>query len=239
MRQGAAILLREIVMTEAKAKRNRVDWDAVKHDYSTGILSDRALGSKHSVSHTAIQKRAKVEGWTKDLTARIRQKAEDKVAKDEVAKEVASESAATERQVIDANAEMLANVIRGHRKDVGRLRGVVSILLEKIEAILTESDLFAQIGEMCFSPNEAGIDKVNELYQKVIALPGQTDSTKKLAETMKILIDLERKVFKLDTQDDDADESARKAGAEAGRAVASGIDAAMKELADKIAAKSE
>lgn len=218
-------------MADEKKERRVVDWAAVELDYRTGGLTDRALGAKHGVSHTAIQKRAKKEGWVKDLSARIRQQAEDKVAKESVAKEVASESAATERQVIEANAELLANVIRGHRSDVGRLRGVVSVLLDKVETILTESELFEQIGTICASPDDQGADKLNFLYRKVIELPSQTDTTKKLAETMKVLIELERKVFKLDAQPDDPEE----AGKDIGRGIAKGVQAAMDALNERMA----
>lgn len=203
-------------MAEEKKTRKPIDWAAVEKDYRAGVLTDRALGAMHGVSHAAVQKRAKRDGWSKDLTERIRQKAEDKVAKDEVAKEVAnSEAVATEKQIIDANAEMMANVIRGHRHDATRLRAVVNTLLEKVELVLSESALFAQIGEICAKPDDNGsADKVNEIYHKVIALPSQTDTTKKLAETLKLLIELERKIFKIEEAPEDPAAAAARGAAE-------------------------
>ena len=223
-------------MEKSKEKRKPVDWEAVEQDYRTGILSNRALGDKHSVSHAAIQKRAKSEGWTKDLSARIRQKAEDKVSKAEVSKEVSTESLVTERQLVDANANVVANIMIGHRSDASRLRRVVTALLEKVEAIVKESELFEQIGDLCAAPDEKGIDKINDLYRKVIELPAQTDTTKKLAETMKILIELERKIFKIESGDDPVEAAARGAAQGASQAVVSGVDAAMQALAEKVRA---
>ncbi|MFA7290909.1 MAG: hypothetical protein WC023_01550 [Rhodocyclaceae bacterium] len=205
------------MVAEKKPKKPPVDWEAVERDYCAGMKTLRQIGEENGCTHAGIKKRAARDGWTRDLQAKIQAAAEAKVTKGEVTKEVTKDDLETkvaERQVIEANAEMLAGVIRGHRKDVGRLRGVVSVLLEKVEAILTESDLFKQIGEMCAAPDENGVDKVNELYFKVISLPSQTDSTKKLAETMKILIELERKVFKLETLPDDPAEAVARGAAE-------------------------
>ena len=223
-------------MEKKPEKKKSVDWEQVEKDYRTGLLTDRALGEKHGVSHTAIQKRAKREEWVKDLTARIRQKAEEKVAKIEVAKEVAKEDLATERQLVNANADVVANIMIGHRSDASRLRRVVTALLEKVEAIVKESELFEQIGDLCAAPDEKGIDKINDLYRKVIELPAQTDTTKKLAETMKILIELERKIFKIDVGDDPIEAAARGAAQGASQAVVSGVDAAMQALAEKVRA---
>ena len=51
---------------------------------------------------------------------------------------------------------------------------------------------------MMATPDENGNDRLNELYRKVISLPSQTDTAKKLAETLKTKIELERKVFKIE-----------------------------------------
>lgn len=58
-----------------------------------------------AISHTSIQKRAKAEGWERDLGAKIKAKAESLVAEREVAKSVATETAATERVIVEAKAE--------------------------------------------------------------------------------------------------------------------------------------
>ena len=79
-----------------------VDWKAVERDYCTGNLSTRAIGSTHGVSHTAVQNRARSEGWKRpdgsppvevESDAAAQTSAEDsaEVAKVAVATEVASE----------------------------------------------------------------------------------------------------------------------------------------------------
>ena len=175
-----------------------VDWEAVEREYRAGVKTLRQIGDEYGCSHTAIKKRADAEQWGRDLSDRIKAKAAELVSRDEVSKEVSKEAKASERQIVDANAEMMANVIRSHHKSLGRLDGVIQLLFSRLEAELSGTDLFAQLGELMAAPDENGTDKLNELYRKVIGLPSHTDTAKKLAETLKTKIELERKVFKID-----------------------------------------
>lgn len=63
------------------------------------------------VRHVAIQKRAKKEGWTRDLAGKIAAKAEALVTKDAVTRLVTKNDLVTENELVDANAELQANVI--------------------------------------------------------------------------------------------------------------------------------
>ena len=77
-------------------KRN-VDWDAIERDYRAGVLSLREIGASQSVTEGAIRKRAKRDGWSRDLGARIQAKADDLVRKQLVRSEVRSESMKMDR----------------------------------------------------------------------------------------------------------------------------------------------
>lgn len=216
-----------------------IDWAAVEQDYRAGIKTLRQIAEAQGLTHGAINKRAKRDGWSRDLNAKILAKADDLVSKAAVSSAVSKAQAASERQVIEANGQALAAVIRGHREDLGRLRGVVSSLLEKVEAILAESALFRQIGALCASPDENGIDKINELYRKVIELPAQTETTKRLAETLKILIELERKVFRLDAADDPVEAAARGAAQGAALGMSAATSSILAALEEDLAAEDQ
>lgn len=199
------------------------DWTLVEKDYRAGLLSDRQIGEKYGVSHGSVQQQAKKRGWSRNLIGRSVAKAEEKLAREELATKLASETkVASEKELVDSTSDALVEVMRGHRSDASRLRRVVTALLEKVEAIVKESELFEQIGDLCAAPDEKGIDKINDLYRKVIELPAQTDTTKKLAETMKILIELERKIFKIESGDDPVEAAARGAAQGAAQGVSEG-----------------
>ena len=47
-----------------------------------------------------------------------------------------------------------------------------------------------------------GQDKLNDLYQKIISLPGRAKTMKDLGETLRVLIALERQAFGLDAPEE-------------------------------------
>lgn len=220
---------------ESTQSDDAIDWDTVERLYRAGIESLRNIGAKCGLTEGAIRKRAKRDGWVRDLAARIRARAEDLVRKAEVRKKSAQQlSLADENEVVESNAVISANVIRSQRQDVRLLREVVNALMEQIKCVVTSRELFAQVGEIC-SQGASGHDKALELYNKVIGLPNQTDTTKKLAETLKILIELERKIHKLDDGADDPLEAAARGAAEgATRGMSEFGKSALKALQDEL-----
>ncbi|CAI2464498.1 Uncharacterised protein [Serratia ficaria] len=69
------------------------DWEAIESAYRAGLMSVREIASQHGISHTAINKQAKKEGWERDLKAKIKAKADTLVSRREVSKQVSTEKA--------------------------------------------------------------------------------------------------------------------------------------------------
>jgi chaperonin cofactor prefoldin len=183
------------------------DWERIEHLYRAGLLSVREIAAGCGVSHTAIQKKAKAGAWERDLKAKIAAKADALVAKAEVATLVATETLATERGIVDSNAQIIANIRIGHRTDIARYRRLASKLLDELEDLTDNRDLFDQVGELLASPDDNGIDKLNDLYRKVIDLPSRTKTLKELGETLKNLITLERQAYDVGTEQPQDDRS--------------------------------
>ncbi|MFJ4130859.1 hypothetical protein [Pseudomonas cyclaminis] len=187
------------------------DWEAIERAYRAGVLSVREIAASCGVSHTAIQKRAKANGWERDLKAKIKAKADSLVAKREVAIQVASKSVETEREIIEVNAEVIANIRMAHRGDISRGRRLTNKLLDELEALTDEQgtikELIAQLKGADHDDGDAMSD-VLALANKMGALPTRTKTMKELAETLKTLVALERQAYDLDTKagNSDADE---------------------------------
>jgi uncharacterized membrane protein len=179
----------------AQPKKAAPDWERIEGDYRAGVLSVREIAASQGISHTAIQKRAKAEGWVRDLSKRIQDKAEALVAKREVAKSVAMETTVSDLAIIDANAEVIAGIRLAHRKDISRSRNLAMALLAELESVTGNMELFEQLGEILRAPDDKGQDKRNDLYQKAISMSGRVSNMKALSDTLKTLVGLEREAY--------------------------------------------
>ncbi|EJD6087656.1 TPA: hypothetical protein ACQFKW_001219 [Proteus mirabilis] len=176
----------------------RPDWEAIESAYRAGVMSIREIASQYEITHQAISKRAKKEGWERDLKAKVKARAENLVAKREVASLVATEKAISERQLIEANAEVIANVRMEHRGDIRRARELTNNLFDELSAECADVPALRKLGELMFSPDDNGRDKLNDIYHSIISLPERVKSAKALSETLKNLVGLERQAYGLD-----------------------------------------
>ena len=179
------------------------DWERIELDYRAGIKSLREIAENHKgTNHVAIARRAKAEGWTRDLSERIKAKAEDLVTRAAVTADVTANRAVTEKQVVEANAQDQASVRLAHRKDIQRKRAIVARLMDELEAQVGPENaaLLDELGELMRNPDDAGQDKLNDLYRKVISLPERAKTAKTLAETLRITVDMERQAFGMDVK---------------------------------------
>lgn len=179
-------------------QESAVDWERIEAEYRAGLLSVREIAASQGITHGAINKRAKRDGWERDLKAKIKAKADALVSKRQVSKLVSTERVATEKAIVEANAQVIADVRMSHRTDIARCRRLAISMLEELEAETGDPGLFAKLGELLRSEDKNGQDKRNDLYMKVISSAGRIDSLKKLVETEKTLIGLEREAFSID-----------------------------------------
>lgn len=184
------------------ANKIKADWDAVEVEYCKGILTNYALASVHGISEAAIRKKAKEKGWVRDLKEKIR------LATDRKVREKVRESAhgkQNEQNEIEIAAETQATIIIAHRKDIRKSRTIGTKLFLELEAQIDNIELYEQLGELMKNP-DANYDKLNDIYRKVVAMPGRVDAFKKLTDSLKTTIGLERQAFGLaDNANGDAD----------------------------------
>lgn len=189
--------------TTKAAQPTAPDWERIELDYRAGVKSLREIAAEHAISEGAIRKRAKRDGWVRDLSAKIQAKADELVRKEAVRSEVRTEKAASERETIEANAQAVASVKLAHRKDIQRTRGITMRLLEELEYQTGAENVFLleQLGDLLRSEDDRGQDRLNDLYHKIISLPGRAKTMKDLGESLRVLVALERQAFGLDDKD--------------------------------------
>lgn len=182
------------------AEKRVTDWERIEADYRAGLMSVREIAAAQGVSHTAINKRARVHGWEKDLSAAIKAKADALVSRREVSKEVSAERAETDRAIVEANAEVIATVRLNHRKDIGSARALAMSLLEELTHQSEHQDLYEKLGELILGSEEEAADsavamKRWQAFQAAMGLGGRTKIMKDLADTLHKLIGLEREAY--------------------------------------------
>lgn len=156
-------------MTE-KTTKAVIDWERIEADYRAGMKSVREIAAENAVTHPAIMKRAKRDGWDRDLSARIQAKADALVTKQMVTAEVTAAKLETERQVIEIGAQAVANVRLAHRTDIKRMRDHVARL-------------------------HAELVQMEEATENKAALGVRVDLAKKIADAQKTLMVLEREAW--------------------------------------------
>ena len=174
------------------------DWEAVEREYRAGQLSVSEIGRQHGVSHTAINKRAKKDGWARDLAARVRQEVSARLVSDEV-------SAANANEAIDAAAARGVEVVRSHRQDIGRSRDVAARLVEELdmttahrEEIAEEIEAFTDPGDGASESAQARAEKRRAAMHRAVSLSSRASSIMALSGALKNIVGLERQAFSLD-----------------------------------------
>ncbi len=176
-------------------EKRKIDWEAIEADWRAGVKTKQQMSIEHGVSRAAMDKRFAKLGIERDLREKIQAKAEALVTQAEVTAKVTGATSATEAAIIEVNATVLAGVRLAHRTDIARFRRLCLSMLQELEAETADLDLFRELGDMLRREDDKGQDRRNDLYQKVISSAGRIDSLKKLSETLKHLITLEREAY--------------------------------------------
>ena len=178
--------------------RTSADWEAIEREYRAGQLSVSEIGRLYGLSHTAIQKRAKRDSWTRDLAAKVRQEVSARLVADPVA-------SCNTREAVDNAATRAVQVIREHRADIGRGRTVCSLLLSELENATLKIDEIEDAIEL----ETAGDANSNrrQTMLKAVSLSNRCSSVIALSGALKNLVALERQSFNLDDGGPIGDES--------------------------------
>ena len=177
------------------AERKQVDWESVERDYSAGLLSLREIGDKHNVAHQVIARKAKKEEWARDLREKIAKAVDKKIGDKQVGDSLGDSKKASEKEIIEVNAQAIVNIKLAHRGDIRKSKRIVNALFDELELTTDNRELFEQLGELLRQESESGQDKLNDIYKKCISMPQRIDGVKKLTDALKTMIGLEREAY--------------------------------------------
>lgn len=182
----------------APEKKPVADWFIVEKEYRAGVLSLREIASGAGITEGAVRKRAKKDGWSRDLQAKILAKTEEKVRKEAVRTSSTQLTAEDERTVVEANADLQFQVRMSHRRGLDKLRTVKEKLVAQIEQAVDNFVDLQEVIEMVRNPDENGMDKANDALRKAMGRSSVVDDLKKLSEIDERVRKGEREAFGLD-----------------------------------------
>lgn len=165
-------------------KRKKIDWEAIRREYRKGQFSNVELAHLFGCSEGAVRKRAKQDNWEKNLADRVQEATKEKLVRGEVRDNVRSSyegSGARKREdddqsLVDEAATINAEIVRGHRTDIGKLDEVCKKLMKKINDYKVTKDL-----------------------KEIKTL---TEILRNLTQTRAKVIELERQAFNIDGERD-------------------------------------
>jgi hypothetical protein len=168
---------------------DKIDWEKIEAEYRAGQFSVSEIARQNGVSHTAINKRAKRDGWERDLAPKVRQRVSARLVSEGV-------SAATARETIELAAERDVQIVREHRAVIGRGRNLTLRMLDELDASTTKiGDLEALI-EADTEGDESA--RRRDGMMKAISLPSRAGTLKDLSMAAKNWLALERQAFNID-----------------------------------------
>lgn len=176
-----------------------VDWERVEAEYRIGIKSLREIAEPFGITEAAIRKRAKRDKWSRDLTSRIRLKAEDKVRKAAMVRVPSTNlSEQNEEDVVEFVAENNAFLITQQCERVVGALSLADAMYQELRSQTSDIEDYKKLGEIMYSADAKGQDELNKAYMKAISLPIRIDNLKKLADSTKTMTELQRKIHKID-----------------------------------------
>lgn len=122
-------------------RRSDIDWEAIERDYRIGQLSLRQIAAKHEVALSAIVRRQKKEGWTRDLTEQVKAQTKarliDLAAKE--AHEKGTQSIQADAESVHAAAATNAQIVSDHRKDIQAETSRSKKLASKLDELMASA----------------------------------------------------------------------------------------------------
>ena len=173
-----------------------VDWEKIEAEYRAGQLSVREIARQHGFkSDNAVRKRAKAEGWERDLTEQVREAVRSRLVRSEV-------RTLNVREAIDSAATRGVEVVMSHRRDVGAARSMFATLLGQLVEASAKRE---EIEETIFEETAGDANgKRRAMMLSAVSLPSHAGVLKDLSMSLKALVPLERQAFNLNDKVEDA-----------------------------------
>jgi hypothetical protein len=144
-----------------RAARRTFDWEAMETEYRAGAKTLRAIAADHGVTEGAIRKRAKAEGWERDLSEKIRRSTNAALVRSEVRK--AQKNVLGERELVRAAVVTRVEIGEGQRARIHRLTILADKIIARVEKLKPEAIIDFQDARVAMDVTEKAARTVGQL----------------------------------------------------------------------------
>ena len=176
-------------------RRNDIDWEAIETDFRVSQLSVRQIAEKHGTEASSISRRAKKDGWDRDLSQAVAVATKTKVrnAVINATQHNATECTQATFDAVDLAANVNATIILGQQKRVGRLSGLFEKITGELEAVMDDPETLTAIADKI----EEEDPKAAESIKRLKSMTSRMNNLKTATEIMGKLNDSENSAFSI------------------------------------------
>lgn len=189
-------------------RRSDIDWEKIQRQYRLAKKTDDEIAATNGISRSALARRVKKEGWSKDLSEQVKLETKAKVSAAIVKKATAKllQSHKKDSNAVEVEAISNALLIAEHEKVGTKGRELFEKILDKIAEQVDATPSIEAVAKMVEADDPAALPAL----RKVLSLPSYVDSAKKATEGAAKAIDVERKARNLDDAPPPGDEEVRE-----------------------------
>ena len=188
----------------ANTKRCTYDWESVRLDYETGMLTFREMSASHGMAISSIHKYAKTHGWSRVDKSKLHKRVQEKLNDEAMGKQLTANKGTGDsdnvRRIIDpveVAATIQTNIIQSHRGMIDRARILLNEMLMALDIKHSSGQSLMEIAKvLAMDPKGDNIDKKQlDDYLRQLGLGPDAEVFDKLSRTMERLIKLERQAY--------------------------------------------
>ena len=191
----------------AEEKREK-DWELAERLYRAGQLSNVQIAKQIGCTEGALRKRAKKEGWKKDLTKKVQQAVRAELVRGQgTSPHTRVRDPRTEREIVEEAVTNAVSVVRDHQSTLKRAGSVMRRLFEQLDDSTANSK---QLGGLIEQAMDVMIEQADSLAERsvlerqkvrlldTVSLPGYAQTLRELSNAAKNFITAERTTWGLD-----------------------------------------
>lgn len=157
------------------------DWSLIEQDYRAGVLPLATVSRVHGVTRSDLLQHAEKNGWTRDLISQVRQEINERLTG-------AADTSEADEDAVARAARVAVEIVRSHRKDLSRLRGVAEGAIARLGELIEDGLVLGDGDDKAFNPAAVLLGKTQ----------GAASALDQIASAYSRIIEMERQAFGLD-----------------------------------------